>query len=79
MPRRYTKTTTRRTRPFVPQTVEEGVYFQRNGIIIDASVCKAFQNWSAAECPTEDQPKEIDQHAPHAVGGQEGDSEPMRE
>lgn len=82
MPSRYTKSKRSRnpTRPFVPVQLAEGVKQQRNGLIIDASICKAYANWQAAEDhDAADHPEEDREYAPHADGGTEGDNEPLRE
>lgn len=81
MPSRHTKISrsTKRTtlRPFNPPTIEPGVRAQRNGVIVDAAICKAFGDWQAG--PTEeDLPAEDQQHAPHAEGGPPDTTEPGR-
>lgn len=76
MPHRFKRNTKskqiRKLNPYTPQTIAEGVKAQRNGIIIDASVCKAFNNWSASHPQEEDHPEEDREHAPHEDGGTEG-------
>jgi len=72
MPRRFTKS--KRVAPLRPQpvqTVAPGVTFQRNGVIIDASICSAFQNWSASEDPIQE--VEEASNAPHEERGETGD------